>query len=65
VVSILDGTLRSLASNDDSDGQNSRIDRFTLPATGLYYIRASRFSGEGRPPTRGSFILVLAQRFDN
>ncbi len=65
VVSVLDAAQRELTGNDDADGsQNARIDRFALPATGVYYLRAARFSGEGRPPTHGSFILVLAQRFD-
>lgn len=65
VVAILDASQQVLISNDDSDGgQNARIERYTLPATGLYYVRASRFSGEGQPPTRGSYILVLAQVFE-
>lgn len=65
VVSILDTARNVLATNDDSDGgQNARIDRFTLPATGVYYIQATRYTGPGRPLTRGSYILVLAQRVD-
>lgn len=65
VLEILDAAQRVLASNDDSDGsQNARIDRYTLPATGVYYLRAARYSGEGQPATRGSFILVFAQRTD-
>jgi hypothetical protein len=63
-VSILDSELRELVSDDDSGGdQNARIDRFTLPETGTYYIRASRFSGAGLP-TSGGYLLVLTQRFD-
>ena len=65
VVEILDSTLRVVASNDDSDGsQNARIDRYTLPATGVYYLRATRYSGADSPHTHGSFILVFAQRVD-
>jgi len=56
-----------LAADDDSGGgtNNARIDRFTLGYTGIYYIRATRYFGENNPNTSGSFVLVLAQRFDN
>ena len=65
VVEILDATQRVVASNDDSDGnQNARIDRYTLPVTGVYYLRATRYSGADSPNTHGSFILVFAQRTD-
>ncbi len=62
-VSILGSDLAVLAQDDDSGGgQNARIARYVLPQTGLYYIRAARFSGDdGNPNTQGSFILVLAQ----
>jgi hypothetical protein len=66
-LSILDANQQPLVSNDDAgDGtQNARIDRFVLPVTGVYYVQASRFSGAtGDTGTRGSYILVLAQRFD-
>src|SRR5690606_22518860 len=63
VIEILDSTQRVVASNDDSDGsRNARIDRYTLPATGIYYIRATRYQGADGPNTRGSFILVFNQR---
>jgi hypothetical protein len=63
-LSILDSQLRELVSDDDSGGdQNARIDRFTLPETGTYYIQASRFSGQALP-TSGGYLLVLTQRFD-
>lgn len=63
-VSILDSQLRELTSDDDSGGdQNARIDRFVLPESGIYYIQASRFSGQALP-TSGGFLLVLTQRFD-
>jgi hypothetical protein len=64
VVEILGSDQVALVSDDDSGGgQNARIARYVLPSTGLYFIRAGRFSGdaEGNPNTRGSYILVLAQ----
>lgn len=63
VVSILGENLQPLITDDDSGGnQNARIDRYVLSRTGVYYIRAGRYSGpEGSTDTRGSFILVLAQ----
>jgi hypothetical protein len=65
VVEILDETMRVVASNDDSDGsQNARIERYRLPVTGVYYIRATRYQGGNGPGTRGSFILVFNQRVD-
>jgi hypothetical protein len=54
-----------LVSDDDSGpGNNAYIERFTLPATGVYYIQATRFIEGGMPPTAGGYVLVLAQRFD-
>lgn len=66
VVSILNEDMTPITSDDDGGGgQNARIPRFQIQRTGLYYIRAARFSGEvGNGDTRGSFILVLARRFD-
>lgn len=66
VVSILSADFTPLVTDDDSGGgQNARIGRFTIPASGTYYLSASRY-GEagGNGITSGSFILVLAQRFD-
>lgn len=62
-VAILGSDLSVLAQDDDGGGgQNARIARYVLPETGLYYIRAGRFSGEdGNINTQGSFILVLAR----
>ncbi|MBE0690280.1 MAG: PPC domain-containing protein, partial [Anaerolineae bacterium] len=65
VVTLLDANQEVLVSDDDGGGsQNALIERFVLPESGVYYIQASRFEGANRPTTRGSFILVLAQRFD-
>lgn len=54
-----------MTRNDDSGGsQNSLIENFSLPATGMYTIRARRYSGtDGNPDTAGSYVLVLAERF--
>lgn len=66
VVNILGENLQLLVSDDDSGGnQNARIDRFTLSRTGVYYVEATRYSGtDGDTNTAGSYILVVAQRFD-
>jgi hypothetical protein len=66
VVELLGENLQPLLSDDDSGGgQNARIDRFVLGRTGVYYIRATRYTGpDNDSETRGSYILVLAQRFD-
>jgi hypothetical protein len=64
VLDILSSDQVSLTSDDDSGGgQNARIARYVLPRTGLYFVRAARFSGttDGNPNTQGSFILVLAK----
>ncbi len=64
VVSLLDASLNLLVRDDDNgSGQNARIERFTLPASGVYYVRAGRYDGaDGSAHTSGSFILVLARR---
>lgn len=66
-VSILDADrVTPLVRNDDSStNQNALIQRFTLPRTGVYYIRAARFEGETNPDTSGSFVLVLAEVIDD
>ena len=67
LVSILDSEQRSLVSDDDGGtGQNANIARFEIPASGTYYVRASRFSGEppGNPNTTGTYNLTLARRFN-
>lgn len=67
VLSILNSDQRPLVSNDDAnqDTQNSRIERYKIPVTGVYYLLATRYSGtKGNTHTHGSFIAVLARRFD-
>jgi hypothetical protein len=61
-VSILDAEFRTLVSDDDSGGdRNSRISSYTLPANGLYYVQASRYSGtDGNPNSAGGFVVALA-----
>lgn len=62
LLALLNADRTPLLSDDDSgNGQDARIERYTLPATGLYYISATRFSGSEALPTRGNFILVLAR----
>lgn len=65
-VELLDNGQRRLAYDDDSgDEKNARILRYRLPYTGIFYIRALRFSGEeGNNRSAGTFILVLAQLVD-
>lgn len=66
-ISILDSEQRQLVSDDDGgSGRNASIARFELPATGTYYVRATRFSGEppGDPNTTGPYTLTLARRFN-
>ncbi|MEO1440888.1 MAG: PPC domain-containing protein [Chloroflexota bacterium] len=62
-ISLLDDEQRLLLSDDDSgSAQNARIEQFVLPETGVYYVRATRYTGsDGDSDTRGSYILVLAQ----
>ena len=65
VVSILNTDQNPVVSDDDSGGgQNARIAEYTIPVTGTYYVRATRFSNENGGSTEGSFILVLARRFN-
>ncbi len=66
VVSILNSEEQVVSNDDDSGGgQNARISEYTIPETGTYYLRATRYSGDTGPTnTEGSFILVLARRFN-
>ena len=63
-VAILNANQNPLVSDDDSGGgQNARIDSFTVPSTGVFYIQATRYSGsKGDPNTTGHFTLTLVQR---
>ncbi|MEM6526725.1 MAG: PPC domain-containing protein [Chloroflexota bacterium] len=65
-ISLLDGEQQLLLNDDDSgSAQNARIEQFVLPETGVYYVRATRYTGnDGDSDTRGSYILVLAQVSD-
>lgn len=66
VLELLNDRQERLLRNDDStESQNARIDRYILQYTGIHYIRTTRYSGQnGNPNTRGSYLLVLALRFD-
>jgi hypothetical protein len=66
VVSIEDAEGNTLARDDDSGGgQNARISAYTIPETGTYTIRATRYTGDTGPAnTEGSFVLVLARRLN-
>lgn len=51
-LELLDSNCNRLTFNDDIDPaitQDSLISGFRLPYTGIYYIRASDFRGDGRP----------------
>ncbi len=63
-LELLNAGQEVVTRNDDSGGgQNSLIDNFSIPATGMYYIRARRYAGtDGDPNTAGSYVLVLAER---
>ena len=63
-LELLNAAQEAVTRNDDSGGsQNSLIDNFSIPATGMYYIRARRYAGtDGNPNTAGSYVLVLAER---
>lgn len=63
-LELLNAGQEAVTRNDDAGGsQNALIDNFSIPATGMYYIRARRYDGtEGDPNTAGSYVLVLAER---
>ena len=63
-LEVLNAAQAVLRRNDDTGGsQNSLIDNFSIPSTGMYYIRARRYAGtDGDPNTAGSYVLVLAER---
>ena len=64
-LELLNAAQEVVLSNDDGgNGQNALIDNYSVPFSGLYYIRARRFFGvEGNPDTSGAYVLVLAERY--
>lgn len=62
VIELLDADQVRLIRDDDSgSGINARINRYTLPYTGVYYIRATRYEGNALPAdTTGAFNLILS-----
>lgn len=62
-VELLDSQQVRIVFDDDSgSGENAIIQRFTLPYTGVYYIRATAYAGAAKPsPTYGDFNLTLSQ----
>ncbi len=62
-LALLDADQRVLSSGTSEDTLTARIERFTLPRTGIYYLRVSRAEPPA-DPTSGSFILVLAELFN-
>ena len=62
-LQLLNSQQEVVASNDDSGAnQNALISNFSLPVTGMYYIRARRYFGsDGDPDTAGAYVLVLAE----
>lgn len=62
LLKLTDANLVELAQNDDGATRyDARIAAFTLPATGQYYLIATR-SGEQSGRSSGSFSLQLAGR---
>ncbi len=63
-LELLNSGQEIVTKNDDTaNSQNSLINNFALPATGMYYIRARRYSGtDGNPNTAGAYVLVLAEK---
>lgn len=63
VVELLDTErVRILRDDDGGNNQNARISAYTLPYTGVYYIRATRYEGSGKlNNTEGSYTLVLSR----
>lgn len=66
VLELLNNRQERLVRDDDGGGdKNARIERFTLPYTGIYYINATRYSGsQGTNNTTGSYNLIFTQAFE-
>jgi hypothetical protein len=62
LLTVLDESRTPLATGTSIEGSpgTQRITSYTLPRTGLYYLRVSRPDGS---LTTGGYMLVLAQRF--
>lgn len=62
-LELLDAAQTIVTTNDDGgNGQNALINSYPLPASGTYYLRARRYSGDnGNPDTSGAYVLVLAE----
>ena len=61
---VLNADQKPISSDDDSGGgQNARIDPFTVPTTGIYYLVATRYGGDkGDANTTGTFTLSLTEK---
>ncbi|QPC82782.1 PPC domain-containing protein [Phototrophicus methaneseepsis] len=64
VLELMDSQQQRILRNDDASEttQNARIERYSLPYTGVYYIRAMRYEGE--PATSGMYALSLQRVSD-
>jgi hypothetical protein len=63
VLELLDSDrVRMLYNDDGGSGNNAALERYTLPYTGTYYIRATRYAGStGSTDTTGTFNLILQE----
>jgi hypothetical protein len=63
VLELLDSDrIRMLYNDDGGSGNNAALERYTLPYTGTYYIRATRYTGSTGPTdTTGAFNLLLQE----
>jgi hypothetical protein len=59
-LDLLDETQRVLFGGTSND-ERATIQRFTLPRTGIYYLRVTRVPP---PISSGGYTLTLSQRFD-
>lgn len=59
LVTLYDSERKQIAFDDDSAGsQNALLDRFVLPADGMYILVASRYD-QMSGTTRGAYLLTL------
>jgi hypothetical protein len=60
-LEIANAGLQVVAENDDGGaGRNARIERFRVPATGLYYVIARRFDGDAGD-SAGAYRLQMVR----